>query len=206
MAVRMSPGSTATTPTPRSPELVGEREREEVERGLAGAVAAPAGIAADGRVARDVDDQAATLLEQRQRLLGKRQRRHDVDREKALERGDRKFGERRQRARAEVGGVVDEEIEAAEIPGRGDQPAAEIGIGDVAGERHDAAAIVRGGAAGGGKLVGAASGEHEVVVLGGEERGKGGAEAAAAAGDQSDAVHGGDSFPGSTARGSGRPP
>ena len=133
----MSPGSTRTAETPWSRSSAASVLRQELERRLAGAVRTPARIRAVRRIARDVDDEAATRGEQRHRELDERDRRAGVDREHAAEALD---VERQQRAdSAELRRVVDQHVEAAELAGGIDPPAPNRGVRDVAGDRHDAA-------------------------------------------------------------------
>ena len=90
--------------------LDGEDPADVVQRGLGGAVAAPALVGLDGGVGRDVDHDGARR-EVRQRVLDQPERGDDVDVEQVGERGERVVGQRRQRRRAEAAGVVDDEVD-----------------------------------------------------------------------------------------------
>ena len=106
-----------------------------VERGLAGAVAAPALVGLDGRVGGDVDDPPARARERRQEGRGERERRDDVHGEDPLEVVGPQAGQRRQRAGAELAGVVDQQVEAP-ADGRGEgRPVGRVG--DVAADGGD---------------------------------------------------------------------
>ena len=128
ICVRMSPGSIDEHPEVRP--FDGEHAPDVVERGLRGAVAAPARVRLDRRVRRDVDDR-------------RRRRRGDgsaawirpsgattLTSNSDAERVERVVGDGGQRRRAEPAGVVDDEVDRA---GRGDEVGAVGGGRDVAG-------------------------------------------------------------------------
>ena len=134
--------------------LDGEDGGELVEGGLARAVAAPARVGLDGGVRADVHDPAAGAAEGREDGLDERERRDGVDGEDAQELVGRQVGELRQRARAEVAGVVDEQVEpradrlgqGRAVPRVGDVPGDggdEVGAGECGDGRRPAGAASR---------------------------------------------------------------
>ena len=136
MRVRMSPGSTRTAETPLVAQFAGERPREELERGFARAVRAPAGVGAVCRVAGDVDDEAVTRCSSGTASWIERERRADIDREDAAEALDVEVDQRTDSA--EFRRVVDQHVETAKLASGVDPAAGATSIRDVAGNRHDA--------------------------------------------------------------------
>ena len=156
--------------------LGGEDRGQLLERGLRGAVAAPALVGLDRSVGGDVDD-PGVLGQARERELDQRQRGDHVDAVDGLEHVERVVGERRLRARAEQRGVVDEQVDAL---ARGlDERAPVARIADVAGEGDDVGEL-RGGGLERPRVAGV---DHEPPAALGEGSGEGEAEAAGGAGD-----------------------
>ena len=92
-------------------------------------------IRLDGRVRDEIDD-PRVRGEARQRELNERERREHVRFVHASQLLEGVVRQERQRARAEQAGVVDEEVDR--LAGRLHEPAAVVGIGDVARDRDDA--------------------------------------------------------------------
>src|SRR5262249_27992335 len=109
--------------------------------------------------------------EQRQGHLDESERCQHVDREHALEPRERQLVERYERARPELRGIVNEEIEATEALRRCGEALAMLRVSDVAGDRQDAATAVADATRESLEVVGAARGQDEVVVLAGQKRG-----------------------------------
>ena len=91
-----------------------------MEGGFAGAVRAPSRIWIDGGVARNIhDDRAASFAgrgrERPQQRLGQAERTDQVGGERAFQVFAIRIAEESERHRAEVGGIVDQDIQAAEL-------------------------------------------------------------------------------------------
>jgi hypothetical protein len=115
-----------------------EDRRELLQRGLRGAVAAPAGVGLDGGVGGEVEDPPA-LRQARKGELRERERRDHVDAVDVLEHLDGVVGERWLRARPEHARVVDEQVE---LRARGlDERGAVIGVDDAAADGDDVAEL-----------------------------------------------------------------
>src|SRR2546428_2302743 len=82
---------------PGIPQLIRERLRDEFERRLAGPIPAPSGIAAAGRVARDVHDETPRRSQQRKTSADEGDRREHIDLKYPPQRGERMLQERRER-------------------------------------------------------------------------------------------------------------
>ena len=110
MRVRMSPGSTSTADTPRSPQLRGQRPGQQLQRRLARAIRSPARIGGLRGVARDVHDETAAFGQQRHGELNQRDRRARVDGEDPSESLHVEVHQRPDAA--ELRGVVHEHVQA----------------------------------------------------------------------------------------------
>ena len=112
-----------------------EHGAELVERRLPGAVAAPSLVGLDPGIGGDVDQARSRRGQQEgERGLGHAEWRHHVHLEGDAQDVERVVGQRREGGRAEGAGVVDQEVEAPQGAGRGDQCPAVLLVGDVAGK------------------------------------------------------------------------
>ena len=142
MSVRMSPGSTTTTPIPSRTQLGGERRDASSSAALLAPY--PPHVSYAPTAASDVTFTMRPLaLAQRwQQLLDERDRRHDVRVEDVRECVERVLRELRHRRRAEVGGVVHEDVQTACFDdGIGESPAM-CRAGHIAGDRRHGGALL----------------------------------------------------------------
>jgi hypothetical protein len=167
--------------------LGGQHGAQLLERGLRRAVAAPALVRLDGGVGGDVRDGAAVLGQHRQAQLEQGERGDEVDLEGAAERVEREVPQPGQRRGAERAGVVHEQLQPADLPGRLDEGVAVVGVCDVARD-GDGRRAERGGR--GGEGVGVAPVDDDVPAVLDEGGGEGEAEALRPAGDDRGGCHG----------------
>ena len=121
-------------------ELRRQHGTEVLECRLAGAVAAPALVGLDRGVRRDVEQARVWRVEQqRQGVLHDAQRRHDVHLEGDPQIVKGVVGQRGEWRCPERPGVVDDEVEPAQLEGGAGQFVTVIVVGDVTGDGDDAA-------------------------------------------------------------------
>ncbi len=120
---------------PQQRFLRAEHRGQLVERGLAGAVPAPARVRRHGRVAGDGQHAPGRGPQRRQQQPGQRVRGDHVGLQHVAQVGGGQVGQRRQRRRAERGGVEHEQVEA--VAGGVGERVPVLGVGDVAGDGDD---------------------------------------------------------------------
>src|SRR5215203_4812929 len=168
-------------------ELLRERAGEGDDRALRGAVVEKLRAAAIGRHRCGVDDRGA-LLQMRQRRLGHEEIAEDVGSEGALDLLRRDLVD--VLLRMLLGGVVDEDVEAAEaVDDLLDRLLAEAGVADVAGDGEAVAPLGLDEPLGLARVLALVQvHDGDVRALAGEQDRHGAADAGVAAGDDRDLV------------------